>query len=299
VTVPVPITPPSYTLAEGPVWDAARRRLLWLDIEEGLVLVGRLEGDQVVLEKEHRFESYVGALALAEDGSILVAETRTLTRVAPDGTRTSTVDVEQLGPGDRFNDGLCDAEGRLLVGTCSFQGIRDSQLLLRIDADGTKVLDEGLGLSNGLAFSPDAGTLYSVDSVPGGLWRRTYDQSTGSAGMRELLVDLDGFTPDGLAVDATGRLWLAVWGRGEVRCYSPDGEHLDTIAVPAPHVSCVAFVGDDLDRLVITTARSELTEEQLAEFPLSGSLFLADPGCTGLAPFAWPGRLDTPTRRTS
>jgi sugar lactone lactonase YvrE len=280
------VTEPSYTLAEGPLWDATRGRVLWLDIAEGLVLGGHLEDTHLRLETMHRFEAYVGALAVAEDGSLLVAETRALTRVAPDGTRTTSADV--LGPGDRSNDGICDAGGRFLVGSCSLTGVRRSQRLVQVGPEGTRVLDDDLGLSNGLAFSPDGSTLYSVDSVPGRVWRRDYDHETGSTGHREVVLEVGDGTPDGLTVDAAGRLWLAIWGRGEVRCYSTVGELLDTISVPAPHTSSVAFVGEDLDRLLITTARDELTDAQLEEHPLSGSLFLADPGTSGLAPYSWP-----------
>jgi len=285
------ITEPRFTLAEGPVWDPFRRRLLWVDILEGVVLVGRLEGEQLNIETQHHFTSSVGATAVAEDGSILVAETRALTRIAPGGDRTSTGRIDALGRDDRLNDGVCDARGRFLVGTLSLAGTHHSQRLLRVGPETMTVLDDDLGLSNGLAFSPDGAILYSVDSVPGRVWRRDYDQDAGFAGSRELLIDLHDCTPDGLAVDASGHLWLAIWGLGQVRCYSADGELIDTLEVPAPHTSSLAFVGDDLDQLVITTARTELTDAQLAEFPLSGSLFLAKPGCAGLATFPWSGHL--------
>jgi sugar lactone lactonase YvrE len=284
------VTGPLFTLAEGPVWDPSRRRVLWVDIPEGLVLVGRLQDGQLDIEARHAFQSFVGATAVAGDGSVLVAETRTLTRVASDGTRTSTGPIGAVGPRDRFNDGLCDARGRFVVGTLSLTGDHHSQRLLQVGAEAT-VLDDGLGLSNGLAFSPDGATLYSVDSMPGTVWRRDYDHDTGRTGTRSLLIDLHDCTPDGLTVDIDGQLWLAVWGRGEVRCYSPEGALLDTIRVPAPHTSSVAFVGDDLDQLVITTARDELTDVQLREFPLSGSLFLAEPGVRGIAPHPWSGHL--------
>lgn len=284
-------TEPLFTLAEGPLWDAVRRRLLWVDIPTGLVLVGRLDGKQVDVETRHEFEGYVGAAALAEDGSILVAETRRLTRISPDGARTSTSPVPELRPHERFNDGICDAAGRFLVGTASLTEARHSQRLLRFSPAGVAVLDDDLGLSNGLDFSPDGGTLYSVDSVPGRVWRRDYDHDTGATGTRDLLLDLPDSTPDGLAVDSAGNLWLAIWGRGEVRCFSPAGDLLDTLRVPAPHTTSVAFAGDGLDRLVITTARDELTAPQLAQFPLSGSLFVATPGCTGLPTHLWSGQL--------
>ena len=280
-----------FVLAEGPVWDRERRRLVWVDILGQTVQVGRLESGRVVLETQHHFETSVGVAVVAVDGPLLVAEQRALTRVALDGTRTSTGPLSVVGSHDRFNDGVCDARGRFLVGTLSLTGSHHSQCLLQFGSEGTTVLDDDLGLSNGLAFSPDGATLYSIDSVPGTVWRRDYDQETGVAGPRSRLLDLSDWTPDGLAVDARGRLWIALWGSGEIRCFTPEGRLVTTVSVPAPHTSSLAFVGDRLDQLVITTARAELTPDQLEQYPLSGSLFLADPACSGVPPYAWSGEL--------
>ena len=96
-----------------------------------------------------------------------MAEGHRLTRLAADGSRTSSPDLFLDHPDDRWNDGVCDARGRFLVGTMSLTGARHSQRLLRIDGETTDVLDDDLGLANGMAFSPDDSLLYSTDSVPG------------------------------------------------------------------------------------------------------------------------------------
>jgi len=290
----IPVTAPRFTLAEGPVWDGDR--LLWVDIPEGRVLVGHLDGDVLIVDDEHRFDGHVGTAALAADGAMLVAETCSLTRVDPDGGRRSTGPIVEVGPDDRFNDGICDRAGRLLIGTLSLTGVHRDQRLLQIDKGTTTVLDDDLGLANGMAFSPDDSLLYSVDSVPGTVWVREYDHATGATGARRLLLDLSDTTPDGMTVDASGDLWIAIWGGAEVRRYSPEGSLVERLPVPAPHVSSVAFVGPGLDQLVVTTARSELSPAQLDAYPLSGSLFLTRTGATGLATHPWSG--DLPTTRT-
>jgi sugar lactone lactonase YvrE len=292
VTTAEQVTDPVYELAEGPVWDAARERVLWVDILQGLVVEGRLQDGSVQVETQHQFDSYVGATAVAADGALVVAEGHRLTRLAPDGSRASGPDLFTDHPDDRWNDGVCDARGRFLLGTASLTGSRQSQRLLRVDGETTDVLDDDLGLANGMAFSPDDSLLYSTDSVPSRqIWVRTYDQSSGAVGPRRPALALTDAVPDGLCIDASGNFWLAAWGRAQVRCYSPAGGLLDVIELPAPHTTSLAFVGPELDQLLITTARGELSSTEQEEFPLSGSLFLARPGCRGLAAHSWSGRL--------
>ena len=230
MTIAEQVTEPVYELAEGPVWDAPRERLVWVDILEGLVLEGRLSAGSVDVTRRHAFDSYVGAAAVAADGSLLVADLHRLTCLAPDGIRTSGPDLFADHPGDRWNDGVCDARGRFLVGTVSLTGARHSQRLLSIDGETTTVLDDDLGLANGMAFSPDDTLLYTVDSLPGRrVWVRDYDPHSGTTGPRRLAFELSDAVPDGLCVDASGHLWLAAWSKGQVRCYSPTGDLLDVI----------------------------------------------------------------------
>jgi sugar lactone lactonase YvrE len=277
------VTDPLFSLAEGPVWDAVRERLLWVDILEGRVHTGRLGTGSVEIGETHQFDSYVGAVAVDADGGLLVADFHRLTRVAPGGSRSPGADLFADHPDDRWNDGVRDARGRFLIGTASLTGLRHSQRLLRIDGETVTVLDDDLGLANGMAFSPDDSVLYSIDSLPGRrIWARDYDHDSGATGPRRPLFDIADAVPDGLCVDAAGHLWLAAWGRGEVRCYSTSGDLLDVIGLPAPHTTSLAFVGPDLDQLLVTTANGELSPDQREEFPLSGSLFLARPGCIGL-----------------
>lgn len=277
-------------LGEGPVWDPIRQAVLWVDILRGIVFSGRLDDrGRVSGVEEVTFSGAVGAVAIAEDGSWIVAETHTLVHRLTSGAVRELARVVPADETRRTNDGKPDPAGRFLVGTLQTDGESEREVLSRLENDGSlTTIDDDLTLSNGLAWSSDGSVLYSVDTLRHVVHARSYDAATGAHGPRRVLVEVDGL-PDGLCCDEEGFLWLAIWGRGEVRRYSPDGVLERTLRVPAPHVSSLAFAGSDLDILVITTATEDLTEEQLSAFPLSGKLFTVRPGVRGLPVAPWSG----------
>ncbi|MEV5557802.1 SMP-30/gluconolactonase/LRE family protein [Nonomuraea wenchangensis] len=217
----VPASPEVHALGEGPVWDADRRRLLWVDIVAGAVHEGTLDGGTITPARRHDFGSTVGAVAVAAGGDLIVAERHTLTRLAPDGR-----------------------EGE--------------EVLARLDGAGVTYLDTDLVLSNGLAWT--GGRLYSVDTMPGVVWARDYDAATGGTGPRVKAFTIDDGLPDGMCADADGNLWIAIWGRGRVECRTTDGELLAVVETGATHTSCPVFAGPELDTLVITSATQDLAE---------------------------------------
>lgn len=272
VTV-VPASSERFRLGEGPVWDAERRRLLWVDIQAGAVLTGTLDGDRVEVTGRTVVDSTVGAVALGEDGDLLVAARERLVVLRADGTVEEGPRIVPAGERRRLNDGAVDPAGRFLVGTLSLGGPSEREVLVRLEPDGSlSALDTDLTLSNGLAWSTDGTRLYSVDTQRRTVFVRSYGAEAVGERRVHLRLDGDGF-PDGIAIDAADHLWMAVWGAGEVCRYAPDASLVERLAVPAPHTSCVAFAGDDLRTLVVTTATDELTDEQLAAHPDSGRIF--------------------------
>jgi sugar lactone lactonase YvrE len=273
----------SYGLGEGPLWDATRQRVLWVDINAGHVHLGDWAVGKVVPRERLDFPGTVGAVVRSAAGELLVAGRRELWTVAVDGTRATGARLISAGTASRLNDGGCDPAGRFLVGGMALDDRTGQEALVRVDGrEAVTVLDDDLTLSNGLAWSPDGRRMYSVDTASGVVWARHYDPTTGAVGAREEFLRVG--SPDGLCVDAEGHLWIAVWGAGQVRRYSPAGELGAVVEVPAPHTTSVAFVGPNLDTLLITTARHGQFES-----PDAGRLFSCDVGVTGHPVAAWAG----------
>jgi len=300
-----PASDESYVLAEGPVWDGARNRVLWVDINGHHVLTGELltdelQGDRIVETERLSFPGTVGAVVCSAAGELLFAGPRQLLTVGPDGSVATAPGPDLIPPdkNSRLNDGGCDPSGRFLVGSLNLDDrpdpdntdAPDDEQLLRIDPSGrVTVIDDDLGLSNGLAWSPDGSWFYSIDTKPGLIWIRSYDSDSGRYGERRVFLKISNGSPDGMCLDAEGNLWVAIWGAGEVRCFSPTGEPLAIVEVAAPHTTSVAFVGPNLDTLLITTATEQLSTAQLDQYPDSGKLFTASVGKTGLPVPYWSG----------
>jgi sugar lactone lactonase YvrE len=285
-----PASSERFRLGEGPVWDAARDRLLWVDIEGRAVLEGALDGDTVTVTGRIGFDTMVGAVAVASDGTLLVAAQEQLLVRHPDGTREDGPRVIPAGEARRLNDGGTDPAGRFLVGTLSLEAPSEREVLVRLEAGGRlTVLDDDLSLSNGLAWSSDGRRMFSVDTLARTVSVRDYDVGSGAVGPRRVHLRLGDGLPDGIAMDAADHLWVAVWGGSEVRRYAPDGDLVERVATGAPHTSSVAFAGDDLRLLVITTATSELSQEQLRAHPDSGRIFSARVDVPGLPVAPWRG----------
>ncbi|HET6529431.1 MAG TPA: SMP-30/gluconolactonase/LRE family protein [Actinoplanes sp.] len=264
----LPAGPEGFRLAEGPVWDGPRDRLLWVEIEAGAVHTGRLTADGVEPAGSRVYDRTVGAVAVGRAGELLLAGTESLLVVHPDGTVQPGPRVLPAGAGRRLNDGKCDPDGVFLVGSLRFDEQPGGEELFRVGEDrSVTTIDRGLSLSNGLGWSPDGSLFYSIDTTP----RRVHVREPG--GEPRVFLELD-VSPDGMCVDAAGDLWIAIYGGGEVRRYSPAGELTGVVEVGEAAVTCPAFVGPGLDRLLITTRPR---------------LFLAEVGAVGQPANAWAG----------
>jgi sugar lactone lactonase YvrE len=275
-------------VGEGPAWDERTQTLVWVDITGATVRRSSPAGAPLANVPVGR---HVGA-ALPTDGDrLLLAVRGGFALLAPDGTVEDLLEVEP-DPSVRFNDAKCDPLGRAFAGTMAYDVRPGAGRLYRLDAGGervTAVIDR-MTLSNGLAWSADARTMWVIDSGPGTVTAYAYDPDACELGGRVARFEPEappGAMPDGMCIDDDGALWIAMWATGEVRRYTPHGA-LDTVVrLPVSQVTSCCFGGDVL---FITSARYQLGAQQLAAEPLSGSLFAVAPGVTGRPATPWRPR---------
>ena len=272
-------------LGEGALWDPEAERLYWVDIEgRALHCFDPASGQN----RHWPTGARVGTVVPLPGGRhVLVALQTGIHRLdTATGRLTPLANPLAAAPSLRFNDGKCDPAGRFWVGTFDLEQKPHAGTLYRYDADGRlHVVLRGITNSNGIAWALDQQTMYYIDTPTRTVQAFDYDNATGAIANPRVVVRFaeDAGWPDGMTLDAAGHLWVALWGGGAVRCYDPGtGALLRTVAVPAPFTSSCAFGGPGLRTLYITSARGGLSEEQARAFPLSGDVFAAEPGVSGV-----------------
>ncbi|GAA2454777.1 hypothetical protein GCM10010191_87190 [Actinomadura vinacea] len=151
--------------------------------------------------------------------------------------------------GHRFvnpNYPVFDSTGALYVSD-SRQLDRPGPAVYRFDPDGTgQVWDERpMAFANGLAMAPDESSLYVVESFLPGV-SRVRVLPDGSAGERDLVVELPGTVPDGIGFGPDGLLYVACYEPSQVLRLGPAGVEV-VVHDPTAHVLChptnIAFRG--------------------------------------------------------
>ena len=265
---------------EGPLWHPMERQVYWSEIPRGRIF--RL--NPFSRRHEQIYEGrIVGGYTIQSDGSLLLFMDRGSVAVWRDGKLKYLVNEMEGETDNRFNDVAADPAGRVFCGTMPTD--TRSATLYRMDTDGsvTTVL-EGVGLSNGIGFSPDQKQMYYTDSLARKIYIFDYDIDSGDITNQRVFVETpdDGSIPDGMTVDAEGYVWGARWDGSSLYRYNPDGEQVVQIQFPAKKVSSVIFGGVDLTDMYVTTAGGGNKAE---EGPGAGGLFRLNVGIQGKPEF--------------
>jgi sugar lactone lactonase YvrE len=264
-------------LGESPVWHPEEAALYWIDIADRAV---------------HRFypasqahdvwplPSEPGCIARSAIGGMIVAMRSGVAILnTTNGSLTPLLDAPYDVTRMRFNDGRCDAAGRLWTGT--LYEPRDQPLGSLFCIERCTIRDAGnpVTVSNGVAFSSDNRTLYHADTTAHRIMAYDFDVTTGAIGSSRVFHQFStdkshnyGGRPDGAAVDSENAYWCAMYEGGRILRLSPSGEILREIVLPVRCPTMIAFGGPDLRTLFVTTARHNRSTAELQQYPLSGCL---------------------------
>ncbi len=263
-------------LGEGPVWDGNLKSICWVDI-----LLGKIH-EYTPDTKSHKTLSVnqmIGAIAICKSGHLIGALKNGFGFIdRKSGAVTMIANPEPHLPGNRFNDGKCDPQGRFWAGTMSHTDEPQKGCLYLLDKNLTVIEKiKKVSTSNGLAWSNDHGTLYYIDSPTQKVVAFNFDKISGEIKNKRTVVELskNEGCPDGMTIDSEGMLWIAHWDGWQVSRWNPDtGKKIKKIPLPVSRVTSCSFGGENFGDLYITSARIGLNSDQLKSQPLAGSLFV-------------------------
>ncbi|WP_253905650.1 SMP-30/gluconolactonase/LRE family protein [Arthrobacter sp. H5] len=276
-------------MGESLIWDGegGAPAMLWCDITAGLIHrsapgmpTDGSADDTITLTPP------VASFSLAEiggcSGFIVSLEDRVvLTDVSGRLIRT-VAEIPHSRVGLRFNEGKVDPAGRWITGSMNLFSGDPVGAFYSVSGDGdVRVLRGGIGVANGLEWSLDGRRIFFTDTSVGTIYTGAY---SADGDITDVDVFIHGAPHDGLTIDTDGNFWGALYGGGKVVHYDSNGTELFAIDLPAPNVTSVAFGGADLSTLYVTSARENLTQAQLEEYPLSGAVFTIQTDVQGRQP---------------
>ena len=264
---------PCCELAESPVWDRVTKSLYFVDIKKSTLYRVNAQGRL----KHWQLSEQTGAVALCETNLLIAAQKKRFISINLSPFQEIEIaEVTGEPEHNRFNDGKCDPNGRFWAATMDEHCRKPTGSIWSLNSK-RKILrhDSGYIVGNGLGWNISGDRLYFTDSENRSIYYWSYDLEQGKlVGKRKLFakVPVENGLPDGLCVDAENHIWSAHWDGYRVTRYRPDGTVERTLPVPVPRPTSIAFGGEDLSVLFVTTARHGLDLSILEQFPLSGAI---------------------------
>jgi sugar lactone lactonase len=270
-------------LGEGPTYDPATDTAWWFDILERRLFEVQLGSGRTAVHSLAVMGSALGRIDAQRQ--LLVADDGLYIRELADGLMTLYRPLEADNAATRSNDARVHPSGTFWIGTMGRNAEPGLGAIYALHRGELSRLYDRVTIPNAICFSPDGTVGYFADTHENVLYRVELDPATGlPRGAPAALVSrLARGGIDGAVVDVDGLIWNARWGGGCVDVYSPQGEHLRRLPVPARQSSCPAFVGQDFSRLLVTSAWQGMTEEAKHADPGHGRTFVLDVAARGRA----------------
>jgi sugar lactone lactonase YvrE len=278
-------------LGESPLWDGQAGTLYWIDC-----LVGEVHACHLSTDARHvwKLSSSVGSIGLAHNNHLILALKEGFALLdLNSGVEVPISSPEAGNSAVRFNDGKMDRAGRFLAGTMRTQDVTPPPgILYALDGERcVSVLQKEIQLTNGVCFSPDGNWLYYSDTLAHSIYKCSYDLRTGSVGPRQTFFNTKAFgsMPDGATVDTDGCLWIALVQSHQIVKVTAAGQVEQLIDLPVLYPSSVAFGGDDM-RTIFITSISDSGGVIQSDDPRAGVvLAMHGTGSQGIQETCWAG----------
>lgn len=265
------------TLGESPLWDHRRKSLFWVDIDNGLIHSYKPSSHKTDLWS---MGDKIGCVVMHSDGGFLLAtESGLRTWDTESAENIGFLPVKHSHPKNLFNDGKVDPLGRFWIGS---KGPKGNSNLWMLQDYRLEIKISDLWISNGLDWAANGSVFYHTDSGDKVIYRYDIELETARLSNRTAFFKPEIGTPDGLTMDNDGNIWTAIWDGWQVLQLNPAGEILTKIKMPVQRPTSVAFGGEDLDILFITSASEGLSPSERFAQPFAGDLFTIEPGVSGL-----------------
>ncbi|KAK7866859.1 hypothetical protein R5R35_006027 [Gryllus longicercus] len=283
-------------LGESPFWVERMHALLYVDILGSEVR--RLRHTDKHGESIVKFDEAITFVVPVEgkEDKFAIGQGNDIVLVTWDGhsqkpPREVLITVGQ-GRKNKVTVGKVDPSGRLWIGTSDHL---DPEARTSSTRGGLFSLDRGRQLKKhvgdisgcyGLEWSLDGKTMFFVEPLKKTVDAFNFDAEKGELSNRRVLLDYTNKMrgePRGLTIDEEGKLWVASFGGSQVLRVDPEsGEVMKRLPVPCRDVTNVAFGGDDMEDLFVTTCSSRLEPSERNAYPGSGTTFrVTDLGVKG------------------
>jgi len=269
------ISEDTYFLAESATWDKKDKCYYFVNIFDGELLQFYPQNKKIL---RYKFAYYISACFLSKTDEIVLATQKGIGIFSRNEKILNLFSHPNKKDESitRYNDCKCDPKGRIFAGTMDLKGRPGYGKLYRVNADGSfETAMENVDYSNGIVWN--SRQMFYTDTYSGKVYAFNYDVETAKFYKKKVLCKFPPGQPDGMALDAEGNLWVALWGGFGIACIDVNsGEVRRRIEIPAPNISSICFGGDDYTEVLITTAQKDLTKQQLKSYPQSGSVYIGN-----------------------
>ncbi len=277
------IIPCQCLLGEGPYYSESRKCLFWVDILNKLLY--RFDLQQQTVSRYPMEQAICWVMETTEQRLIAGFERGIYYLDNSTFQPIELYSLSNLAINNRLNDAKTDRNGYVFFGTMDKYEQQSTGALYRFGhQQAPTIVDSNYMISNGPAISKNGRILYSTESSTRTIYQFDLSEQGELSNKREFIKfdEAMGF-PDGMTVDNDNHLWVASWNGSGLYRFSPQGKYVQFYKLPAPRVTSLTFMGDDLDTIAVTTARTGLDKEALEQFPYSGGLFIITVPVKGIA----------------